>query len=87
VLVALLTVFAAAALLALRLRGPVDAVFLPLALVVVCLAPNGTTLLRDALRNTSVLLAIVPFVLASATIGRRALSRPVPGAGPPPETS
>jgi hypothetical protein len=62
-------------------------VFLPLVLVVVCLAPNGTTLLRDALRNTSVLLAIVPFVVASATIGRGAFSRRSPAAGPPPETS
>jgi hypothetical protein len=59
-------------------------VFLPLVLVVVCLAPNGTTLLRDALRNTSVLLAIVPFVVASATLGRGTLSRTAADADPRP---
>jgi hypothetical protein len=64
VLVALLALFALAALRALRLRGPVDVVYLALAAVVVCLAPIATTLLRDALRNTALLLVLVPLVAA-----------------------
>jgi hypothetical protein len=76
VLAALLVLLAAAGVRALRLRGPFDPVYLLLALVVVCLAPIATTLLRDALRNTSVLLALVPFVIAGAAIRR--------GSGPAP---
>jgi hypothetical protein len=47
----------------LRLRSPADLIYLLLALVAICLAPKATVLLRDALRNTSVLLAVVPFVI------------------------
>jgi hypothetical protein len=71
VLAALLVLFAVAGVLALRLRGPVDTVYLLLGLVVVCLAPKATTLLRDALRNTSVLLTLVPFLIAGGAIPRR----------------
>ena len=63
VLVAVLLVLAVTALVALRRRGPVDLVYIPLAIVAACLAPNATELLRDALRNTSLLLVLVPFVL------------------------
>jgi hypothetical protein len=65
VLVALLALLAFAGLLALRLRGSLDAVYLLLAVVVACLTPKATVLLRDALRNTAVLLILVPFVIAS----------------------
>ncbi len=64
VLVVLLAVLALAGVRALRLRGPVDLVYLSLAAVALCLAPIATVLLRDALRNTSILLALVPFVVA-----------------------
>jgi hypothetical protein len=70
VLAALVMLIAVGVLMALRLRGPVDAIYLLLTLVVVCLAPNAVTLLRDALRNTSVLLTLVPFVIAGAAIRR-----------------
>ena len=63
VLAALLMLLAVTGLFALRLRGPVDLFYLPLGLVAICLAPNATVLLRDALRNTSLLVVLVPFVL------------------------
>jgi hypothetical protein len=62
VLVVLLAVLALGALRALRLRDPIDLVYLLLAAVTLCLAPIATVLLRDALRNTSILLALVPAV-------------------------
>ena len=60
----LLVLFAAAGLLALRLRAPTDVAYVVIGVVAACLAPNATTLLRDAIRNTSVLLTLVPFVIA-----------------------
>jgi hypothetical protein len=54
-----------AALVALRLRGPLDAVFLPLVVLVACLSPAATTNQRDLLRVTSVVVLLTPFVLAS----------------------
>jgi hypothetical protein len=68
ILVALGGLFFFATLRALRLRSRVDAVFLALAVMTVCLAPTATVILRDALRNTAVLLALVPFVLAARMI-------------------
>jgi hypothetical protein len=65
VLVALLSLLAFGGLLALRLRGPADAVYLLLAVVAACLAPKATVLQRDALRNVAVLLTLVPFVIMS----------------------
>jgi hypothetical protein len=65
VLVVLLAALGLGTLAALRLRGPVDLVFLPLAVLAACLAANATVYLRDALRNTGVLLVLVPFVTAS----------------------
>jgi hypothetical protein len=64
VLVVLLAVLALAGLSALRRRGPIDLVYLALAAVALCLAPIATVLPRDALRNTAILLALVPFVVA-----------------------
>ena len=64
VLVVLLAVLALGGLSALRRRGPIDLVYLALAAVALCLAPIATVLLRDALRNTAILLALVPFVAA-----------------------
>jgi hypothetical protein len=65
VLAALLGLVTVTWLLALRLRGPIDPLFLALGAVAACLAPIGTVLLRDAVRNTAVLLVLVPFVIAS----------------------
>lgn len=62
---ALLGLLAIATLAGLRLRGPVDPVYLVLAAVAACLAPIATVLLRDALRNTALPLVLVPFVIAS----------------------
>jgi hypothetical protein len=61
----LFVLLALGGIFAIRLRGPTDAAYLAIGVVAVCLAPNATTLLRDAIRNTSVLLTLVPFVIAS----------------------
>ncbi|HWX09317.1 MAG TPA: hypothetical protein VNY33_05010 [Gaiellaceae bacterium] len=68
VLAALLSLLAFAGLLALRVRGPADVVYLLLAAVAACLVPMATVLQRDALRNVSVLLTLVPFVSASVPL-------------------
>jgi hypothetical protein len=65
VLAALLGLLGVAALCALRFRGPTELFFLPLGAIALCLAPNGTVILRDALRNTSLLVVLAPFVIAS----------------------
>jgi hypothetical protein len=65
VLVALLALLAVAGLCALRLRGPVELIFVPLGVLALCLAPNATVILRDALRNTALLVVLAPFVIAS----------------------
>jgi hypothetical protein len=62
VLVALLALLALAAIRALRLRAAVDPIYLALAAVAACLGPIATALERDALRNTAILLALVPLV-------------------------
>jgi hypothetical protein len=67
-LVALLGLLALAGVRALRMRGPVDISYLALAAVAACLAPNATVELADALRNTAVLLVLVPFALASVPL-------------------
>ena len=56
---------AVATLRALKFRSRIDGVFLALILVALCLAPNATVILRDALRNTALLVALVPFVLVT----------------------
>jgi hypothetical protein len=65
VVAAVLVLLGVALLVALLLRSPVHAIYVPLMLLALCLAPRATVLLRDALRNVSVLLLLVPFVLAS----------------------
>jgi hypothetical protein len=65
IIAAALVLFAVAGVLALRLRAPTDAAYVAIGIVAACLAPNATTLLRDAIRNTSVLLTLVPFVIGS----------------------
>jgi hypothetical protein len=62
VIVALLGLLVYAAFRALRRRGVVDWVYLALAAVAACLAPIATVLPRDALRNTAVLVVLVPLV-------------------------
>jgi hypothetical protein len=74
VLVALLALLAVGAFAAVRLRGPLDPAFLVLAGLAACLAPNATVLLRDALRNTSIQVALVPFVLGPPLLRRAAPS-------------
>ena len=68
ILIALIILLAFAAVRALRLRGPVDLTYLALAAIAVCLAPNATVAFSTALRNTAFLLALVPFVFASAPL-------------------
>jgi hypothetical protein len=65
VLVALLALLVVAGIAALRLRGPVELFFIPIGVIILCLAPNATVLLRDALRNTSLLVVLIPFVIVS----------------------
>mgnify|MGYP001797231459 CR=1 FL=1 len=50
---------------ALRVRGTLDAIFLPLIVFVACLSPAATTNQRDLLRVTSIVVLLTPFVLAS----------------------
>lgn len=78
-LVALLGLLALAGVRALRLQGPVDVAYAMLAVVAACLAPNATVELADAVRNTAVLLVLVPFVLASPPLLPGSTAR----AGPP----
>jgi hypothetical protein len=68
VVVPLLALLALAGLCALRLRTPVDVVYLLLGALVACLAWGGTYILRDALRNVALLLTLVPFVLVAAPV-------------------
>ena len=56
---------------AIRSRRPVDLIFLAVLVVTACLAPNATVILRDALRNTALLVVLVPFVLAQDARPRR----------------
>jgi hypothetical protein len=57
-----------AGLLSARLRGPAEAAFLPMLVVIACLSPTATVYERDILRNVSVALVLVPFVLASIAL-------------------
>jgi hypothetical protein len=68
ILVALLALLALAAVRACFGFGPVELAYIALAAVVACLATNATLVLSDALRNTAVLLVLVPFVLAGTTL-------------------
>jgi hypothetical protein len=62
-LVALLVLFALAAVRAVRTRGPVELAYLGLAAIAVCLAPNATAAFTTGLRNTAFLLVLVPLVI------------------------
>jgi MYXO-CTERM domain-containing protein len=63
VLVALLALLALVAVAAVREhRRPPGALYLVLAAIAACLAPNATVILRDALRNTALLVSLVPFL-------------------------
>lgn len=86
VLVALLVLIAVAGLRALRLRGPLDVAFVLLAIVTACLVPKATVLQRDALRNTAVLLTLIPFVIAFPPLLPRWMRRRDAGSStaPPP---
>ena len=66
--VSLLGLLTVAGLSALRLRGPVDLVYLLMAAIAACLVPAATTLPRDALRNAAVLVVLVPFVIVSPSL-------------------
>jgi hypothetical protein len=48
-----------------HLRAPTDLASIALAILAICLAANATTAVSTALRNTSLLLALAPFVIAS----------------------
>jgi hypothetical protein len=87
VLVGLLLLLAVAGLFALRIRGPIDVVYLLLAVLVACLVPSATVLLRDALRNAAVLLALVPFVLNSSTWPMHRARPATDERAPPPASS
>jgi ABC-type glutathione transport system ATPase component len=66
VLITLLALLVLAGACALCFRSPVDPLYLALAVLAACLAPIATVLQRDALRNTSILLVLVPFVRATS---------------------
>jgi hypothetical protein len=74
-LVSLLLVLAVASVSALVRRGPVELSYLALATVAVCLAPNATAAFSTALRNTALLLVLVPFVLGRTPFGSSLASR------------
>jgi hypothetical protein len=78
IVVPLLALFALAGVQALRRRGPIDAVYLVLGLLVLCLGWNATYILRDALRNVALLLALVPFVIFANREARQAGGRHPP---------
>jgi hypothetical protein len=65
ILVSMIIVIALAAVRAIRRRGPVDLVYLALAAIAVCLAPNATLEFTTALRNTAFLIVLIPFVIAA----------------------
>jgi hypothetical protein len=65
ILVPLLALLLIAGVRALRFRTPVDVVYVLLGALGACLAWRATYILTDALRNVSLLFALVPFVIGS----------------------
>jgi hypothetical protein len=65
ILVLLIIVIALAAVRALRRPGPVELSYVGLAAIAACLAPNATLAFSTALRNTSFLVVLIPFVVAA----------------------
>jgi len=70
-LVALGGLLLVAAVLSLRLRGPIEAAFLPIVVLIACVGTATTENQRDILRVASVLVVLAPFTIASPA--------PVPG--------
>jgi hypothetical protein len=68
--------FAVVAVLALRLRTPFAAAFLPLAAVVAVLSPNVLDFPKDLLRAVSVALVLVPFVVTRTPARERGPTPP-----------
>ena len=90
---ALLALLAIATLASLRLRTPLQLAFLPLAAIAACLVPKATVLLRDGLRNTGLLVALVPLVVSrdgftlrcrAGVIAARTAARAAHGVAPRP---
>lgn len=65
IVVALTGLLLVTAVLAVRLRGVAEAAYLPMFVIIACLAPIATVYERDLLRNVSVALVLVPFVFAA----------------------
>jgi hypothetical protein len=65
ILVSMIIVIALAAVRAIRRRGPVDLSYVALAAIAACLAPNATLAFTTALRNTALLIVLIPFVIAA----------------------
>jgi hypothetical protein len=65
ILVSMIVVIALTAVRAIRRRGPIDLVYLALAAIAACLAPNATLAFTTALRNTAFLIVLIPFVIAA----------------------
>lgn len=75
-LLCLLIVLAFASVRALRRPGPVEFLYLALAAVVVCLAPNATRAFTTALRNTALLVVVLPFVIVGPQLLPGEVTRP-----------
>jgi hypothetical protein len=71
----LLILLAITAISALRIRSALDLSYLALTAVAVCLAANATNAITTALRNTSFLLALVPFVLIGDASDKSCIER------------
>lgn len=72
---------------AVRLRSPIDAAFLLLALLALALRPLGVEMPKDMMRELSIPLLLLPFVLVSRPWGdgrSDVATRRPPGAPPPP---
>jgi uncharacterized membrane protein (UPF0136 family) len=76
IVVPLLALLTIAGLRALRFRTPVDVVYVLLGALGVCLAWRATYILVDALRNVSLLVALIPFVLATSAPALRPAPAP-----------
>jgi hypothetical protein len=67
-LAALLVVLLLLGARALRLRRPVEIVYVVLAALALCLAPNALAEFTTALRNTAFLVLLAPFLLSSSVL-------------------
>jgi hypothetical protein len=78
VVLALVVLLAVVGLRALRNPGPVELVYVALAAVGICLAPNATLAFTTALRNTAMLVVLIPFVISAPQLMPRGLGRATP---------